>query len=152
MTLQNLARAGRLHAHETSAGEVRSLLDAARRNLLDAARRQNSPETRFDCAYKAVMQAALVAMLANGYRPSTSAPGHHQTIIQSLPLTAGLDPDAWVPLDVLRRKRNQADYTGAPASEAEVLDAIGQAEALLATVVGYLHRRRPDLLSSDRLQ
>ena len=152
MTLQNLARAGQLHAHRPNAGEVRRLLDAARRNLLDAARRQNSPETRFDCAYKAVMQAALVAMMANGYRPSTSAPGHHQTIIQSLPLTLGLNADAWVPLDVLRRKRNQADYTGAPTSEVEVHEAIGHAEALLSIVVEYLRQRRPDLLAPDRLK
>jgi hypothetical protein len=33
------------------------------------------------------MQCALVAMLAAGYRPAANQPGHHQTLIQSLPLT-----------------------------------------------------------------
>ena len=61
------------------------------------------------------MQCALVAMMASGYRPSTSAPGHHQTMIQSLPLTLGLDNDTWIVLDALRKKRNLNDYTGAPS-------------------------------------
>ena len=35
------------------------------------------------------MQLALAAMMASGFRPSTNEPGHHQTMIQSLPLTLG---------------------------------------------------------------
>jgi hypothetical protein len=27
------------------------------------------------------MQSALAALLANGYRPDTKVPGHHQTVI-----------------------------------------------------------------------
>jgi hypothetical protein len=58
------------------------------------------------------MQCALVAMLASGFRPSTNALGHHQTMIQSLPLTIGLANDRWILLDALRKKRNQNDYAG----------------------------------------
>ena len=64
----------------------------------------------------AVMQCALAAMLAKGYRPSTSEPGHHQTMIQSLPLTLGVGNDVWVLLDALRRQRNASDCTGAPTT------------------------------------
>jgi hypothetical protein len=28
------------------------------------------------------MQCAMVGLMANGYRPSTTMPGHHQTMIQ----------------------------------------------------------------------
>jgi hypothetical protein len=70
MTLQNLAKIGRVHPHEPTAGEIARLLGAAQRALKDAALAANSLETRFDCAYKALMQCALAGMLANGYRPS----------------------------------------------------------------------------------
>jgi len=33
-------------------------------------------------------------------------------LIQSLPLTLGLQNEVWVVLDALRRKRNASDYTG----------------------------------------
>jgi hypothetical protein len=74
MTLQNLAKIGQLKPHSATGEEVQRLLAAVRRNLADAGRAGNSIETRFDCAYKAIMQCALVAMMASGYRPSTSAP------------------------------------------------------------------------------
>lgn len=105
MTLQNLAKIGQLNAHKPTAEEVARLLTAVRRNLADAEVKGISNETRFDCGYKAIMQCALVAMMANGYRPSTSAPGHHQTMLQSLPLTLGVSNDAWIVLDALRKKR-----------------------------------------------
>jgi len=63
MSLQNLAKIGQLHPHEVRADEVGRLLAAVQRNLKDAGRRENSAETRFDCAYKAIMQCALIAMM-----------------------------------------------------------------------------------------
>jgi uncharacterized protein (UPF0332 family) len=146
MTLQNLAKIGRLHPHETTPEEIRRLLAAAERNLKDARLKANSPETRFDCAYKAIMQCALVAMMANGFRPATHEPGHHQTMIQSLPLTLGISNDTWIVLDGLRKKRNQSDYTGAPTAQAEVSEGINQATALLSAVRVYINSKRPDLL------
>ena len=62
MTLENLLKIGQLKNHVTDATEVQRLLDAARRNLADAHVKQVSPETRFDAAYKAIMQAAHVAL------------------------------------------------------------------------------------------
>ena len=44
-----------------------------------------SSDARLDLAYKAIMQAALVATLAHGYRPATSEQGHHQLLIQLCP-------------------------------------------------------------------
>ena len=34
------------------------------------------------------------------------------TMLQSLPLTVGLDSDMMIMLDALRKQRNIADYTG----------------------------------------
>lgn len=85
MTLQNLLSIGKLKAHVAHAVEIRKLLAAIERNIADAAVTEISDESRFDIAYKAVMQCALAAMMASGYRPSTSEPGHHATLIQSLP-------------------------------------------------------------------
>ena len=107
--MQNLLKIGRLKEHQPTAAEVQRLLAAVNRNLQDAAAANISDETRFDAAYKAVMQCALVAMMAAGFRPAVNEPGHHQTMIQSLPLTLGVSNDVWLVLDALRRQRNAND-------------------------------------------
>ena len=61
-----------------------------------------SAETRFDAAYKAIMQVALAALMANGFRPDTNRHGHHMTVVQSLPKSIGLATDRMVVLDALR--------------------------------------------------
>lgn len=126
--------------------EVQRLLAAAERNLADSHVAQVSDETRFDAAYRAVMQCALAAMLAGGFRPSTGEPGHHQTLIQSLPLTLGVPNETWVVLDALRRKRNASDYTGDVVQSSTVDEATTQAAALLKALRGWLKTHHPDLL------
>jgi hypothetical protein len=138
MTLENLLKIGQLKAHETDAAEIQRLLAAAQRNLADAGATNISPENRFDAAYKAIMQAALVALLAHGFRPDTSRPGHHMTVIQSLPETIGLDGGRVAVLDALRRKRNLSDYTGDDIDHASVKNCIAEAGKLLAEVVTWL--------------
>jgi len=43
--------------------------------LLDARLDALSQENRFDAAYKAIMQLAMLALHANGFRTLTSRPG-----------------------------------------------------------------------------
>jgi hypothetical protein len=148
MTLQNLLRIGRLKAHAPTAAEVQRLLKAIDRNLADTAVAGISDETRFDAAYKAVMQCALVAMMAAGYRPATSETGHHQTLIQSLPLTLGVANDVWVVLDALRKQRNANDYTGQPITPAVVAECMAQAKALRKLLRGRLAADHPELVKS----
>ncbi|OHC62569.1 MAG: DNA-binding protein [Rhodocyclales bacterium RIFCSPLOWO2_02_FULL_63_24] len=150
MTLANLLKIGRLKTHASNGAEIRRLLAAAARNLADAWVEVVSDETRFDAAYKTIMQVALAAMLASGYRPSTSEPGHHQTLIQSLPLTVGLASDAWVVIDALRRKRNAADYLGDPVEAEALAECVRQAEYLYVAVETWLRERHPSLLNEDR--
>lgn len=56
MTLENLLRIGQLKAHAADASEIERLLSAAQRNLTDARSTTISPETRFDAAYRAILE------------------------------------------------------------------------------------------------
>lgn len=146
MSLDNLVKIHQLQRHTTNPQEVQRLLEAAAGNLADSRNETVSDPTRFDVAYKAIMQCALVGLLANGYRPSTTTPGHHQTMIQSLGLTLGLDNKQWVVLDSLRKKRNLNDYSGQLIEPGAVHTCVAQAEALFATTRQWLRQHRPDLL------
>ena len=148
MTLQHLLRIGKLKDHAPTAAEVLRLLAAVDRNLADAAVTAVSDENRFDAAYKAVMQCSLAAMMASGFRPSTSEPGHHVTLIQSLPLTLGVDNATWVVLDALRRKRNGNDYTGDVVTPDMVGECVAQANQLRKLLRKHLAKHHPELLQT----
>ena len=60
LSLENLLKIGQLKEHPADAEEIQRLLAAAARNLADARVTAISPETRFDAAYKVVMQVALL--------------------------------------------------------------------------------------------
>ena len=146
MTLANLLAIQRLQAFSATPLGVQRLLAAATRNLLDAQLAQLSAENRFDAAYKCIMQCAMLGLWANGYRTSTSQPGHHQTALQALPLTMGLPNNVIIVLDALRKQRNLNDYEGDPVRDSVVTECIAQAEALLAHSRQFLQTQFPDLL------
>lgn len=124
MTLENLLAIRRLVRHEAGRDAILKLLSAARRNLADAGVTSISAENRFDAAYKAIMQCAMAALWAKGYRTSTSEPGHHQTAIQALPLTLALESSTVIVLDALRKQRNLNDYTGEGVSDAPLAECL----------------------------
>ena len=145
MSLKNLV--GRsLEAVAPDRAAIARLLAAAGRNLSDARLAGLSAETRFDASYKAIMQCATVALQANGYRTLTSQPGHHQTALQTLPLTIGVPNERMIVLDALRKQRNLADYQGDTVPEQTAAECYGQAQQLLADVKAWLAARKPDLL------
>ena len=80
------------------------------------------------------MQLSNAALQANGYRTLTSKPGHHQTMIQSLPKTIGLESDKVIQLDALRKARNVADYSGDPVTEKELETCLALADELCTEV------------------
>ena len=86
----------------------------------------------------------LLAIMANGYRPSTNEPGHHATVIQTLPVSIGLESERMVILDKLRRTRNLNDYSGDVVSEEEASACIRSAEALLTTLTNWLKQNRKE--------
>lgn len=148
MSLQNLLKIGQLKEHPVDAAEVQRLLSAAKRNLADARITEISPETRFDAAYKAAMQAALAALMAHGYRPDMNRPGHHMTVLQGLTLTIGLTPARVTVIDTLRRKRNLSDYTGDEIDDSSAEHCIAEAERLLEDVVAWLKVNRPQVIGA----
>ncbi|MBI3561969.1 MAG: DNA-binding protein [Gammaproteobacteria bacterium] len=148
MTLENLLKIGQLKSHVTDAVEVGRLLAASKRNLTDAALKGISSETRFDVAYKAIMQCALVALMANGFRPDTKRPGYHMTTLQSLPLTIQISVDRVVVLDALQRKRNLSDYTGEDIDDVSAENCVCEAQQLIQETKRWLQKNWPLLLES----
>jgi len=146
MTLDNLLRIGKVKAHAADKVEIGRLLASAERALADAGVPGLSADTRLDAAYRALLQAALVAMLANGYRPATSESGHHQTLIQALPKTAGVAADRTRVLDGYRAARNQSDYRGVPVSDTVAQECAADARKVLNQVCAWLAAHRPDLV------
>ena len=146
MTLENLLAIHRLQLFEATPAGIQRLLAAAERNLADARLPGLSAENRFDAAYKTLMQCAMIGLWANGYRTSTSQPGHHQTALQTLPKTMNVGQDTVIVLDALRRQRNLNDYEGDPIADAAVTECLVQADALLAHARQWLQAHRRELL------
>ena len=145
MTLQNLL--GRsLDGITPDKTQIAKLLAAAQRNIQDAQLSALSAENRFDAAYKAIMQLSMAALQAHGHRTLTSKPGHHQTAIQTLPLTVSLPQSQVILLDALRKQRHLADYSGDLVSDAAMTDCLKSALTLQAHVVHWLKTNKPDLL------
>ena len=144
MSLENLLGRSLERVAPERAGIWR-MLAAAERNVADAQLAGLSAENKFDAAYKAIMQCAMIALRANGYRTLTSRPGHHQTALQTLPLTIALANERMIVLDALRKQRNLADYEGDPVTAQTVVDCLAQARQLLADVKAWLAANKPEL-------
>ena len=136
--LNNLARIGMPDKVPFSAALLHKMLVTARTRLQDAQRTDNSLETRFDCAYTAIRAIADAALLAHGYRTSTSKPGHHQTTIQCLTHTLGVSVGIVRVLDALRKQRNLSDYDGESITEQALTECIDQALRLQELAVAKL--------------
>lgn len=142
MTLDNLI--GKLlETIEPDPVAIQRLLDAARRNIKDAEIVGLSNENRFDAAYKAIMQLANASLQTAGFRTLTSKPGHHQTMLQSLVKTVGIESDRLIVLDALRKQRNIADYSGDLVEDAAVAECIRQAKQLLEITEFWLKSQKP---------
>ncbi len=141
MTLQNLLGLS-LDAIDPDVVTIGKLLAAAQRNIADAQLVQLSAENRFDAAYKAILQCAMVALQANGYRTLSSKPGHHQTAIQTLSISVGLSSADVMVLDALRKQRNLSDYSGDLVPEATSAECLRSAQLLYAHVREWLQAHR----------
>lgn len=145
MSLENLLKIGQLERHETDAVQVGRLLDSANRCLADARQESITAETRLEAGYRAIMQLSMVALWANGFRP-TSSSGHHVTMIQSLGHSVGLDSDQVRLLDTFRVKRNTINYTGEDMDIASVEACIAAGENLMRHIRDWLADNHPELV------
>ncbi|KUZ82971.1 DNA-binding protein [Burkholderia ubonensis] len=148
MTLENLLGVS-LDAVRPNREQATRLLAAAERNLADAQLAGLSNENCFDAAYKAIMQLAMLALHANGFRTLTSRPGHHQTAIQTLPQTIGLSVERMIVLDALRKQRNLSDYSGDVVQVSAVNECFASATALMTDVKAWLTVNKPELLEAQ---
>ncbi|RXV67938.1 DNA-binding protein [Burkholderia stabilis] len=148
MTLQNLLGVS-LDAVQPDREQAMRLFAAAQRNLADAQLAGLSNENRFDAAYKAIMQLAMLALHANGFRTMTSRPGHHQTAIQTLPQTIGLPVVRMIVLDALRKQRNLSDYSGDVVQASAVNECLASATALMTDVKVWVTTNKPALLDAQ---
>lgn len=138
--LANLERIGLLDPVPFSEALLRKMMNVAQSRLEDAMRQDNSMETRFDCAYTSIRAVADAALLKRGYRTSTSKPGHHQTTLQCLVHTLGVDSSTVRVLDSLRKQRNLTDYDGELVTDSLLRECIEQARALLALAMQMSYR------------
>lgn len=128
--LSNLGRIGLLDPVPYSAALLQKMLATARTRLQDAQRTDNSSQTRFDCAYTAIRAVADAALHAQGWRTSTSKPGHHQTTLQCLAHTLDVSPATVRVLDALRKQRNLSDYDGEMITGQALQECLQQADVL----------------------
>jgi hypothetical protein len=145
MSLDNLV-GKTLDKTEPDTTVIKRLLSSAERNIADAHITQISLENRFDAAYKAIMQLSNTALQANGFRTLTNKPGHHMTMIQTLPQTIQLDNKTMVVLDALRKQRNVSDYSGDIVPASAVDECVVYAESLFEKVTHWLKENKPDLI------
>lgn len=144
MSLRNLVGIS-LEVVTPDKAQVARLLAASERNISDAQLPGLSVENRFDAAYKAIMQLAMVALHAHGFRTLTSKPGHHQTAIQTLTLTVAVEQRQVLVLDTLRKQRNLSDYSGEPVTEPAAAACLVSAQELRERVLRWLATHAPDL-------
>jgi hypothetical protein len=125
MTLDNLVGKG-LQKESPTAAEIQRLLAKSKTGLTDAANQTISRESRFDLAYEALLQLAICALRANGYRPDSRG-GHHVIALQGLAKGIGYPKEKIRLMDEFRRQRAIGLYDGSfDPSETEL-------EALLTT-------------------
>jgi len=145
MTLDSLVGRG-LEKAGSDSEELARYLERIRRKLQDSRQPNISLDSRFDVAFEALLQIALAALRANGYR-TTSAAGHQQLAIQSLPKSIGVSATDVRALDEFRKKRSAGLYLAEfEPSEAEVDALIVAVEQLLKQLLAWLRAHQPGLL------
>jgi hypothetical protein len=144
MTLGSLVGRG-LEQAAADREELARYLERIRRKLADSREARISLDSRFDLAFEALLQTALAALRAHGYR-TTSAAGHQALALQALPKTLGTEAARVRVLEEFRKKRSAGLYLAEfEPSAAEVEALVQAAERLHKDLVAWLKAKRPDL-------
>lgn len=145
MTLDNMLGRG-LEKAATDKGEIARYLIKIRRRVEDSKKSNISLDSRFDIGFEALLQIALAALRANGYR-TTSQAGHQQMAIQLLPRTIEIDTTRIRTLDEYRKKRSLGLYDADfEPSQAEVSAVTASVEQLLRDLETWMKKNTPEFL------
>jgi uncharacterized protein (UPF0332 family) len=146
MTLKSWLDNRWLLEHSTSPKEIEGLISIIERDLRDACISGLSLDWRLAIAYNAVLQCAIAALAASGYRPGKGG-SHHYYAIESLRYTLECGEELIRTLDAYRKKRNIADYEIAGAvTETEVKELIDMAGEIRDQLISWLKSAHPELV------
>jgi len=147
MTLDNLVGKG-LRQESAAPEEIQRLLHKASTRLNDATSEVISMESRFDLAYEAILQLAICALRAHGYRPDSRG-GHHVTALQSLTKTVEYPGEKIRLLDEFRRQRAIGLYDGSfEPTKSEISALLETAEHLKNHLNEWLRENKPELVKA----
>ncbi len=134
--------------HSPSVQEITDLFAVVDRDLTDAGTPRLSDDWRLGITYNAALQLATIALAAEGYRAARER--HHERAILSLRETIAAKRATVDLLDVVRRKRNQANYEVAGSTSAREADELYKlVQALRSDVVRWLGKQHPKLCPAD---
>jgi hypothetical protein len=141
--LEQIREIGRL---ESSASEIKLLLENAERKLADSKVVNISRETRLEQAYTVILTCASIALRAKGYRVLNITAGHYLTI-ETTRDTLEISDDKIDYFQTLRIKRHQDIYGSALIISAQDLDeAISEAQNFLSLVRNWLLEKHPEFI------
>ena len=144
MTLEQWAENGWLRPHQTSAKEIRDLLNIVDRDLKDAGG-GISTDWQFGIGYNAALKLCTVLLYSSGYRAERNL--QHYRTLQALPLILGAEKknDALF-LDRCRAKRNTVEYEYVGAvTETETKELLTFVRELKSDVLDWLSKNHPEL-------
>ena len=140
----------RLKPEEPSKQQISDLLAAARRDSQDAAVTALTLDGRFKHAYDSGRILCDIVVQSEGWR--SVGPGHHETVISSLPHLLGPEATPLAEhLDQARQTRANLVYSGRVGivSAAELQDLVDTVAKLESTVLAWLKEKHPDLRPDD---
>ena len=132
--------------HQPTVAEMKQLFAVVDRELDDASK-DVSADNHFSMAYNAALKLCTIALQAEGYKTAHGA-GHHNTAINSLSLTLGVDQkETAIYLSTCSRTRSQAMYERVGvATDRDARELEQTARKLRQDVVQWLKRRHPELV------
>lgn len=146
MKLYELEERRYLERLKPSRDDMANLVRAIRRRLLDAVNPTITKENRLQQAYEAVLQVAIAALQARGYR-LRSKPAHHVIALETLAETVDVPRQLVDYFQTLRKRRHHALYDAVIAVSAVDLEsAIGEAGRLAERFRRWLAEEHPGLV------
>ena len=144
MTLENLVGKG-LEYETPVPTEIQRLLQKAGNRIKDARSEAITYDSRFDLVYEGILQLAICALRANGYRLGSKG-GHHVIALQSLTKSIGYPKEKIRLLDEFRRQRSVGLYDGSfDPTNSEVQTLLQMANNLQQHLKSWLSENHPDL-------